>query len=680
MSLQSPSLGGGKFRELLTGNLPLSHLNPLRKAKEIYRYEPLTDYPNHTRLLLLHPGKKSDPLHLELLAKPVPLDDPDSTPYEALSYVWGSENELDTINFGPGARWGMPITLKLAEALAHLRYTDKPRTLWIDALCINQSDDAERSAQVAVMAQIFHNAKRVIAWLGPEADDSNRALEVLDEIGSQVDVQWGTYTMAPSPTARNRTIGDMSRPLPYSESDGDAVNSLFLRPWFERLWIRQEVSMAQTVVMRAGMREASWENFRKAVACIRMKPRNSYPTHKLERSRFRLVYNVCRPLEYYKVVELYRRIRGAKCKDPRDRIYAILSLLLKSNPHLTITPDYTLSVKDIYRDVVIQDIKSARNLSILVPCRYSEKDNEHKLPSWVPNWAVDRSVGLDSPSLAGDLFHPTFEYKGGDVLSVMGVQCATVTRSRAINEPVSRGQLLEQIQTTYRELLAHKNNVSGARTGGRSQYIAGGSVVDALCRTLFVNRFSENFMGSGTNLPVFGELRKQFAEYLDADIHMVESGKEYDFINNHQVVMRRGTLIVTSDGHVGCGPKKARAGDVMVIVLGCREMMMLRPAKGEDQKGKYHVIGECYLHGAMAAEPLLGPLPEGTRQILSDEWGSLGVGFLDDASGKISQRDPRMERIVGSRELEGFDVSGRLEVSRDTWRKAGVEASMFDLI
>lgn len=62
------------------------------------------------------------------------------------------------------------VTASLYEALSYLRYPDRTRTLWIDAVCINQDDIEERAAQVAIMRLIYTQADRVIIWLGVDDD------------------------------------------------------------------------------------------------------------------------------------------------------------------------------------------------------------------------------------------------------------------------------------------------------------------------------------------------------------------------------------------------------------------------------------------------------------------------------------------------------------------------------
>lgn len=93
-------------------------------------------------------------------------DESISTPFEALSYVWGSDrNQSISVH---GAK--LLVTASCVEALRHLRYRFKKRTLWVDAICIDQGDGEEsmreRNQQVALMGEVYRRAMQVIIWLG----------------------------------------------------------------------------------------------------------------------------------------------------------------------------------------------------------------------------------------------------------------------------------------------------------------------------------------------------------------------------------------------------------------------------------------------------------------------------------------------------------------------------------
>jgi hypothetical protein len=117
--------------------------------------------------------------------------------YEALSYIWGAEdNPLEVLiemsksiddmgevlieisgSTNPPQYAKLPVRQNLEGALRHLRYTNTPRTLWIDAICINQGDISERGEQVSRMKDIFRSAERVLFWIGPATDGSQHAMQ-----------------------------------------------------------------------------------------------------------------------------------------------------------------------------------------------------------------------------------------------------------------------------------------------------------------------------------------------------------------------------------------------------------------------------------------------------------------------------------------------------------------------
>ncbi|RYO91805.1 hypothetical protein DL764_008230 [Monosporascus ibericus] len=109
--------------------------------------------------------------------------------YEALSYTWGSSQSPDTVEVKRSDKhWQeLCVNRNLAEAMRYLRYEDRPRVMWIDAICINQADVKERSVQVTRMGQIFSLANKVVAWLGPGFSNSKLAVATLDYLVSRVE-------------------------------------------------------------------------------------------------------------------------------------------------------------------------------------------------------------------------------------------------------------------------------------------------------------------------------------------------------------------------------------------------------------------------------------------------------------------------------------------------------------
>ncbi|KAE9379554.1 HET-domain-containing protein, partial [Stipitochalara longipes BDJ] len=122
-------------------------------------YRPLSHSSKDVRLLLLLSSKNfGDPVVCEL--KHSSLEE--APQYEALSYVWGETNASEPIQLH-----GQEVTVRqnLLDALRHLR-CDRERTLWVDAICIDQENVLERNHQVGQMGFIYGFASRVISWLG----------------------------------------------------------------------------------------------------------------------------------------------------------------------------------------------------------------------------------------------------------------------------------------------------------------------------------------------------------------------------------------------------------------------------------------------------------------------------------------------------------------------------------
>ena len=139
-------------------------------------YRPLI-YKEDVRLLVLEPGAFED--DVSFILEHIKLGH-DNVPYEALSYAWGTSKNAQSLPAVAGSC--PPVSPNLLSALHHLRYSDHPRRLGIDAFCIDQSDLEERGQQVRLMGSIFSTANRVVVWLGEKYDRSDRAFSSLMQL------------------------------------------------------------------------------------------------------------------------------------------------------------------------------------------------------------------------------------------------------------------------------------------------------------------------------------------------------------------------------------------------------------------------------------------------------------------------------------------------------------------
>ncbi|KAF2445504.1 HET-domain-containing protein, partial [Karstenula rhodostoma CBS 690.94] len=133
-------------------------------AAQIYEPLPHDSEQQYIRTCTLYPGTGNEPVQVELQPHRVGSDD---IPYEAVSWVWGNPLNSTTLLYK-----GQNISIRksLEDALRVFRYVDRPRVLWVDALCINQDDVEERSEQVAMMGSVYSYASGVLIWLGNDTE------------------------------------------------------------------------------------------------------------------------------------------------------------------------------------------------------------------------------------------------------------------------------------------------------------------------------------------------------------------------------------------------------------------------------------------------------------------------------------------------------------------------------
>jgi len=198
------------------------------------KYTPLPADGASIRLLRLQPNSAND-AKVQCTFFHASLADAQKAQYEALSYAWGNATqtidiELNGIIF--------PATVNLDAALRALRKPDEPRTLWVDAVCINQSDLQEQGSQVKMMWDIYRNAKRVLVWLGPEEGDSAIAMADMAEQTMQKKIRMGLTTKRGKP-AHYKGIDwcgcNAGRWEVYPSRVG--VQNILRRQWFTRAWV-----------------------------------------------------------------------------------------------------------------------------------------------------------------------------------------------------------------------------------------------------------------------------------------------------------------------------------------------------------------------------------------------------------------------------------------------------------
>jgi len=136
---------------------------------------------NEIRLLTLLPCGEDNHALIECTMGIVVLDK--NVQYEALSYCWGDAKDKRLVSIQqPEGRFKLRVNRNLHTALRYLRLSNKPRLLWINAMCINQEDLIEQYQQVAMMRDIYRSSANTVIWLGEATAESNDALDLVSKI------------------------------------------------------------------------------------------------------------------------------------------------------------------------------------------------------------------------------------------------------------------------------------------------------------------------------------------------------------------------------------------------------------------------------------------------------------------------------------------------------------------
>ncbi|KAK7976275.1 hypothetical protein PG989_014738 [Apiospora arundinis] len=335
--------------------------------------------------------------------------------YETLSYVWGDTKEPVPLTIGDHF---LPISQSLYQALVDLRHEDKPRRIWVDAVCIDQGNLQERSEQVSVMGQIYRGAKRVVIYLGAAYPErTKKAYDLIETCATEA-------FRINANLSRAMTLSSLSQGSQIKHGiDSQQVLNMDIvslrhlggASWWARSWTAQEVLLARDALVVTGTHSMEWKRFCTGVdfglygdiidvvvAGIMIdsiiQPYLSMHTLRMELEE--------KPAEAsaaqgdstgsaaQRLLALLIHCRFRKATDRRDKVYAFLGLkdLGHSGPptSLGIVPDYTADDAEVYRNAAQQVILHSGGLEILGAClpdAPEEGKSSMGIPSWVPDWS-----------------------------------------------------------------------------------------------------------------------------------------------------------------------------------------------------------------------------------------------------------------------------------------------------
>lgn len=243
-------------------------------------------------------------------------DRKDAPPYVALSYTWGQGTATERILLD---NHYYKVRPNLWQALYEMGRFGEWRYLWVDAICINQANTHERNHQVESMDGTYRNATTVVVWLGPTC-----------EVDRREDWNWREH-----------------------------LAELANRSYWSRMWIVQELVLAQHVQILCGRHRISWAEF---TAALKSGGSSTTQQRTVNESAAKKFLDVKARPESRHLASLLRVYCHSGCEDRRDRVFALLSLLpsVERDYLLRYFPNYELDADSVLL-IMLKMLRSGTN-------------------------------------------------------------------------------------------------------------------------------------------------------------------------------------------------------------------------------------------------------------------------------------------------------------------------------
>ena len=567
---------------------------------EDYQYSPLPSTDKTIRLLCTPPADHiSDPLVCQMRQVRL-IDKPE---YAALSYTWGAP-VFDHHIICDGRR--LAITAHLDAALRRFRKTTW-WTLWVDALCIDQTNIPERNYQVSIMKHIYSQASRTFVYLGEPCLFDEEALKLMGSL-SQLAQNLEKFSLAELknmkpldvatsrvrdeairfielknagfPGARTRTTDLSSAGLPHPQHPAwEALQSLFSRPWFRRMWIIQEVVLSQDVAVILGEYLISW-NLVLETAQAYLKLDLLRVTIPHDNTTFWRDFEVCAANFFYtlkfngdfqcrSLIQLLRSSRHYYCSDPRDKVYALLGLANDQGVHQMVSVDYTKSVEAVYLECAKFLIRNGDGMEMLlqagIPQNPEYTDLKLSLPSWVPDWFASGPEYLGHQA-AGETQIDIELEDGGNSLNAKGIRIDVID---------ALAPLLGTFDPNDNDIRIWEQKV---REVAQQSRFFSEERVDGYAKAL----------GLGCSYSVDGNTGSTSIDFDNVE-----------YVGRVLLGAYLHRFCVTRMGYMGWVPLSSQPGDFIIVLYGGRLPLTVR-----ETDGRYTSLGASYFEGLMHGEAL----------------------------------------------------------------------------
>lgn len=574
-------------------------------------------------------------------------------PYVALSYAWGDPTLIRYIivNNRP-----FLVAKNLFDFLSIVgrHYLDHNLMLWVDAICIDQSNFPERSMQVLQMARIYDHAHQVHAWLGPGTPETNSTVKNIHSMFTMMADLIAKHK-GDIPTAfeevnpRNTSLYNVSEAQDLQK--WKSIFELFNVAWWTRAWVVQEATSKAALWMFAGSSLIEFRGIEFTMGILQELERYPEFVRKMGRGHADNVFSMFEIREKRKrrslrLLDLLSLLYKYGCADPRDKVYAGLAIGLDVGD--SITPDYRRSVPEVYGDVVrfcLANEDPYHRLDFLGHVLLQEEPIDEPTPSWVPDWRRTRRLHPFAK-----YFHPYRHMHPLENQSYSSVQEANAAflkaHTESKQEEIEAGKNKDRPSRVY---CASGDSQPDVRIDGAKMYIKGFQFdtirvlsqadKDEHDRT-FVKYWIPRRVPSGTDDAIqqlinsdrwqAACLQTIIADVATADGEPVQRGHsigswvlqdDWEDVTDVDLMryrasefhtMKYATLqrrfCFTSNLYMGLAPAAAKVGDVVCIFFGGQVPYVIRKKQGSEE---FEFIGECYLNGLMDGGLMKGAFNNG---------------------------------------------------------------------
>lgn len=554
-------------------------------------YSPLNAAQREIRLLHLSPGTEYEELKCTFSLASLN-DEPE---YEALSYVWGDVDDKLPIRTEAGTAY---ITRNLHSALKNLRFIDRIRVLWADALCINQQDLAELSSQVSMMASVFNKAFCVVVYLGDAWDGCELAMEAIRQLATNKHLH---LSSTKSPGLNVNGVGlECKKMRSY-------FFKFFNSSWATRVWTVQEYVLAKRTMVQYGQLAMPGELMKRAYqacsphanACCAGLTLTS-PEYARTFRNFRSLWvlqDQDNPAD--EVIWVLEQVRDRNSTDPRDKIYGMLGLV-KETLSGVLNPDYTMTAEEVFQAMAVACIKLTGRLDFLSACY---EDEHLYLPSWVPDWSVynrslrdrrARVLQIFKYKACGDRIANTEVLPGGKLVVAGVIVDVVMAYTGMMGVKMGDSNFEEEAQKIADiDWTGNRTYCGSQRTSEIEAYYVSlfGGIVPDEEDVMIMRRAHHVGENQGTHW---------YNKWKSSD----DPKTRFKLNELHRFMVNGRCFLKTKKGYLGLAPSGCQQGDVVVVLNGGLTPYVLRRLPGG--KSEYTFLGDAYMHGIMDGEAFEG--------------------------------------------------------------------------